>query len=179
MFPEATAIAFQSASAFGVTADAPPILAGLPKTGLPKTGTALDFDTPDFSPIVSANAARGFTIAADLDDDAFLQSCAVQVAAYTPGGKAKQFDLVTIGLILLRIFLANVDVEALLEKAKQFILGWLARWKLRSAIKAAMLAEGDKWKPGIDEVDGFETWLTKADAGVIRRVRMIADSRRK
>lgn len=137
-----------------------------------RTPSVADIDLP--TPIYGSPA-----LAMSADDDQFLAECASQIHAYTPGGKIKQFDPATLIAILVYLFQHSDEIEALIERAKKFISGLLAAWRLRRAIKAAMLAEGNTAYPSLDSVDGVATWLYKADGGVIRRVRMIADGRRK
>lgn len=116
-----------------------------------------------------------FSVANDLDDDAFLLACATQIQAYTPGGKVVAFDPATLAAILIQLFLQNVDIEALIQRAKEWLIGWFARWQLRRAVKAAIEIKGAALD---DRVAGLMDWLTKADASMLRRVRKITESRR-
>lgn len=158
LFPEQTAIAFQSASAFGVTTDAPPRL-------------SLDFDTP---------LHPRFAIAPDLNDDNFLASCATQINAYTPAenGKIKSFDPATIIAILSWLFTHREDIAALIERVKTW-LGFLFRPKLRKAIVAAAVETGNLSvaRGAAPLVDGFESWLVKTDAATLQRVKRIAQAK--
>jgi len=155
LFPEQTTTAFLQASAFGVTTDAPPRL-------------SLDFDTP---------LHGSFASAPDLGDDSFLASCAQQINAYSPAenGKVKSFDPGAIITILSYLLAHQADIEALVVKVKSW-LGFLFRPRLRKAIVAAAVDSGNTEvaRGQAPLVDGMESWLLKADAGVIRRARLIA-----
>ena len=115
-----------------------------------------------------------FAVASDLDDEPFLASCAAQVQAYS--GKAKTFDPATLTAILIWLFQHHAEIEALVRQLANWFTALFARWKLRRAVREAVKA-----KAGRDNeptVDGIAEWLEKTDAGVLRRVRMIADSKR-
>lgn len=122
------------------------------------------------TPIVPA-----FAVAPDIDDENFMLACATQVQAYTPGGKIVAFDPATLIAVLIQLFLTNVDLEALVRRAAEWIIGLFARWQLRKAAKAALATKG---VPTDDRIAGVVDWLIKTDPSVLRRVRMIADSRR-
>ena len=116
-----------------------------------------------------------FAVANDMDDDNFLLACASQIQAYTPGGKVVAFTPATLPAILIQLFLANLDLEALIARAREWLIGWLARWQLRRIAKVALAAEG---VPTDERITGVVDWLTKVDASVLRRMRTIAESRR-
>lgn len=116
-----------------------------------------------------------FAVAPDIDDDNFLLACASQIQAYTPGGKVVAFDPATLIAVLVQLFLANVDLEALVRRAAEWLIGLFARWQLKKAVRSALATKG---VPTDDRIVGVMDWLTKTDPSVLRRVSMIAESRR-